>query len=93
MQITSVEIQEHTLRFRFEAGTSRGTLKEKKTWYLKLYNEGNLIGIGEAGPLKGLSIEKIELSSSNVNSTRGQLTTVFLLRNGCMCSVYPKMKL
>jgi o-succinylbenzoate synthase len=73
MQITSVEIQEHTLRFRFEAGTSRGTLKEKKTWYLKLYNEGNLIGIGEAGPLKGLSIEKIDEMPAQLELLKSKL--------------------
>jgi o-succinylbenzoate synthase len=73
MQITSVEIQEHTLRFRFEAGTSRGTLKEKKTWYLKLYNEGNLIGIGEAGPLKRLSIENIDEMPAQLELLKSKL--------------------
>lgn len=60
MQITSASIQHHTLQFRFEAGTSRGTLKEKDTWYLKLFSDNHLIGIGEAGPLKGLSIEPLD---------------------------------
>lgn len=60
MQITSASIQHHTLQFKFEAGTSRGTLKEKDTWYLKLFSENKLIGIGEAGPLKGLSIEPLD---------------------------------
>lgn len=60
MKITAASIQHHTLRFKFEAGTSRGTLKEKDTWYLKLFSENTLIGIGEAGPLKGLSIEPLD---------------------------------
>ncbi len=59
MRITSASIQHHTLQFKFEAGTSRGTLKEKDTWYLKLYAENKLVGIGEAGPLKGLSVEPL----------------------------------
>jgi len=60
MKITTASIQHHTLQFKFEAGTSRGTLKEKDTWYLKLFSDNKLIGIGEAGPLKGLSIEPLE---------------------------------
>ena len=60
MQITTASIQHHTLQFRFEAGTSRGTLKEKDTWYLKLFSDNQIIGIGEAGPLKGLSIEPLD---------------------------------
>jgi o-succinylbenzoate synthase len=60
MKITTASIQHHTLLFKFEAGTSRGTLKEKDTWYLKLFCEGKLIGKGEAGPLKGLSLEPLD---------------------------------
>lgn len=60
MKITTASIQHHTLQFKFEAGTSRGTLKEKDTWYLKLFSENKLIGVGEAGPLKGLSIEPLD---------------------------------
>jgi len=60
MQISSASIQHHTLQFKFDAGTSRGTLKEKDTWYLKLFSENKLIGIGEAGPLKGLSMEPLD---------------------------------
>lgn len=60
MRITSASIQHHTLEFKFEAGTSRGSLKEKDTWYLKLFSENKLVGIGEAGPLKGLSVEPLK---------------------------------
>ncbi|WMN06948.1 enolase C-terminal domain-like protein [Marivirga arenosa] len=60
MKITSASIQHHTLQFKFEAGTSRGKLQEKDTWYLKLYTSSGLVGVGEAGPLKGLSIEKLD---------------------------------
>jgi O-succinylbenzoate synthase len=49
--------QKHTLEFLFEAGTSRGVLKTKDTWFIKLWDDKNpsVIGIGECGPLKGLS--------------------------------------
>jgi O-succinylbenzoate synthase len=49
----------HTLNFKFDAGTSRGILKTKDTFYIKLFNSNNpdLFGLGEASPLKGLSID------------------------------------
>lgn len=51
----------HTLQFRFEAGTSRGTLTEKTSWILKVTDseQPGSIGLGECGPLKGLSIDDI----------------------------------
>ena len=46
----------HTLRFKFPAGTSRGVMHEKKSWYILLSSQGRQ-GVGEAGPLPGLSID------------------------------------
>lgn len=53
--------QKYTLHFRFDAGTSRGILKEKDTWLIKVWEEDNpeVYGLGEAGPLKKLSIDDI----------------------------------
>ena len=47
------------LKFKFEAGTSRGVLNDKKSWIVKITN-GSKIGYGEIAPLKGLSIEGYE---------------------------------
>ncbi|MCP9757015.1 o-succinylbenzoate synthase [Lacihabitans sp. CCS-44] len=49
----------HTLNFRFEAGTSRGVLKKKDSYFLKLFYESQpeIFGLGEAGPLEGLSLD------------------------------------
>lgn len=49
--------QKYTLQFRFDAGTSRGVLKTKDTWYLTIWNGNDPYtqGIGECGPLKALS--------------------------------------
>ncbi|WP_266364481.1 o-succinylbenzoate synthase [Tellurirhabdus rosea] len=49
----------HTLNFKFEAGTSRGVLTEKETYFVRIRNhESPLVyGLGECGPLKGLSID------------------------------------
>jgi O-succinylbenzoate synthase len=51
--------RKHTLQFRFHAGTSRGVLHTKDTWFLKIWDENNpsVFGLGEAGPLKALSID------------------------------------
>jgi O-succinylbenzoate synthase len=51
--------KKHTLQFKFDAGTSRGVLKTKDTWFIKVWNEKEpeKIGIGECGPLKELSID------------------------------------
>ncbi|QSE96269.1 o-succinylbenzoate synthase [Fulvivirga lutea] len=52
----------HTLKFKFDAGTSRGVLREKKTYLLKIWEESNpaVVGIGECGPLAKLSIDDFE---------------------------------
>lgn len=53
------EVIPHLLKFRFEAGTSRGAFTEKETWFLRVWEKENpnCIGWGEASPLKGLSID------------------------------------
>lgn len=49
----------YTLHFRFEAGTSRGTLTEKTSYIIRICDDENpaIIGYGECGPLKGLSFD------------------------------------
>lgn len=55
----SVSYQKHSLKFHFEAGTSRGVLTEKNSYFIQIKNKKNpiQIGLGEAGPLRGLSPE------------------------------------
>lgn len=50
-----------TLKFRFTAKTSRGSMVEKKSWYIKIYDQDHptIFGVGEASPLEGLSIDSI----------------------------------
>jgi len=48
--------KKHRLEFTFQAGTSRGVLTHKDTWYIIGENAGNEF-YGECGPLKGLSID------------------------------------
>jgi o-succinylbenzoate synthase len=51
----------HVLQFRQEAGTSRGVMHEKDTWFLHIWNEKHpeIVGIGECSLLKGLSVDDL----------------------------------
>lgn len=64
----SLEIQPYILKFRFDAGTSRGVLKEKKVWFLILRHSDfpGREGRGEAGILPGLSPENLETFESDL---------------------------
>ncbi|MCM0041254.1 MAG: o-succinylbenzoate synthase [Algoriphagus sp.] len=46
-----------TLQFRFEAGTSRGVLRTRDVYWIRVHRKGDLeqVGWGEAAPLAGLS--------------------------------------
>jgi o-succinylbenzoate synthase len=61
--------QPYLLRFRFEAGTSRGVLTEKKIYFLSLKNlaDVSVEGVGECNILKDLSFEYITGNFSNEN--------------------------
>jgi o-succinylbenzoate synthase len=52
-----VSWRKHILKFRFDAGTSRGTLKHKKSCFIIIRNDAGTIGIGECSLLPGLSID------------------------------------
>jgi o-succinylbenzoate synthase len=53
--------QKYTLKFTFDAGTSRGVLTEKDTYFVKITNQSHpeTYGLGECSPLKGLSIDDL----------------------------------
>ncbi len=48
-------------QFNFEARTSRGLMKDKTSWFIKIWDDSNpeIVGIGECGPLPGLSPDAI----------------------------------
>jgi O-succinylbenzoate synthase len=55
----TASIHERDLKFSFDARTSRGAIKSKRSWYLSLIDQKqpNRVGYGECGPLPGLSPE------------------------------------
>lgn len=57
----------HSLQFKRPSGTSRGVLNEKDSWFIIL-NDGDSIGIGECGLLKGLSIDAVPEYESTLKS-------------------------
>jgi o-succinylbenzoate synthase len=54
--------QPHLLKFKFEAGTSRGVLLDKTTYLLQALasHEPAIVGRGEAAPLPKLSIDDVD---------------------------------
>ena len=58
--------------FRFDARTSRGAMKEKTSWFIKVWNsdDPSVFGVGECGPLPGLSTDdRLDLSAILANVT------------------------
>lgn len=55
------ESKKHVLDFKFDAGTSRGVLKQKETYFViaRSSKNSNIFGIGEAGPLPKLSLDDL----------------------------------
>ncbi|MBL7850731.1 MAG: o-succinylbenzoate synthase [Cyclobacteriaceae bacterium] len=49
-----------TFHFSFNARTSRGAMKQRDSWFLKLWDTSSpdQFGLGEAAPVSGLSLEK-----------------------------------
>jgi o-succinylbenzoate synthase len=51
------DFKKYTLHFNFPAGTSRGVMQQKDSWFIILTIENDKTGIGECGLLKGLSVD------------------------------------
>jgi len=71
--------QKYILQFKQASGTSRGILKTKETYFLKISDATNF-GIGECAVFRGLSVddlpnyeEKLQWLCSNINSNKEDL--------------------
>ena len=55
------QFKKYILKFKLPSGTSRGILTEKPSWFLKVFEDSSpdIFGIGECGPIKGLSRDPI----------------------------------
>ncbi len=61
MSYLKLAYEPYTLYFKFDAGTSRGIMRERKVWFLHLASPDNpdVVGKGEVAPLEGLSVDDI----------------------------------
>lgn len=59
MSNSMIKVNVRTLHFHLEAGTSRGILTKKNSYFLQISEptKSKFVGLGEAGPLFGLSPE------------------------------------
>jgi o-succinylbenzoate synthase len=93
----------YTLRFKFDAGTSRGVLKSKDAYILQLRSQDypGICGYGEAGPLKGLSLddvsdfaERAEAALRNIETVEfeDEIGTIFEILNKEIGPQLPSLK-
>lgn len=56
-----VDYKKYRMDFKFDAGTSRGVLKTKDTFFIRVGSDrfSGLFGYGEAGPLPRLSVDDV----------------------------------
>ena len=55
-----LEVISYVLDFKFSAHTSRGEMKDRKVWFLKLFHMEGTFGTGEVAPIPRLSPEDVE---------------------------------
>lgn len=60
--------KKYTLEFKRPAGTSRGVLQLKESWFIRLIDDEGRMGIGECGLLKGLSTDDRPDYEAQLNS-------------------------
>ncbi len=66
--------KKYELNFKRPSGTSRGVLKTKTSYFIFLENN-DLIGIGECGLLKGLSIDDVPEYENKLNEVCQNIST------------------
>lgn len=85
----AASLHKRIFHFSFDARTSRGSMKEKISWFIKVWDSGapDIVGIGECGPLPGLSPDhspelpdKLEGLISQFNNQSVEITTFASLK-------------
>lgn len=72
--MVNAKLINHPLNFKFDAGTSRGVLRSKPTWYILLTDNDNASwGIGECSIIPGLSTESIEELPAKLSEVCAQI--------------------
>lgn len=76
-----VSFKKHELQFKFDAGTSRGVLKSKMTYFILIKEDQEIVGIGEAAPLFGLSIDDPQSFESILQDACSQLELALKIKD------------
>ncbi|HPE55320.1 MAG TPA: o-succinylbenzoate synthase [Bacteroidales bacterium] len=72
--------KKYTLQFKFDAGTSRGVMRTRDSWFVFIQLEDGKTGIGECAPLPGLScdsLEQMETKLQHISETGAQIPENF----------------
>ncbi|MPR36898.1 o-succinylbenzoate synthase [Salmonirosea aquatica] len=79
-----IQYQPYLLQFNFAAGTSRGVLTAKTSWFVRVSDQEQpgVIGYGECGPLAGLSTDDLP-------DFETKLTEICQLFNSLELDVFP----
>ncbi len=76
----NVTWKKHRLFFKFKAGTSRGILKEKDSYFIIMRNNDGLSGIGECSLINRLSIDDPLLIESKLTEVCHELSVNSITR-------------
>lgn len=72
----SLEVKPYVLDFKFSARTSRGEMKDRKVWFLKINDENGVSGVGEVAPIHRLSPEEVEDIPEFLKQLGNNFTTI-----------------
>lgn len=93
-----IEVRKYRLNLKFQAGTSRGVMTFKDSWFIKLYDSQHphVFGIGECGPLNGLSPDLINDLEHEINECSAQMVDIDEIEaidvNKIISDQYPALK-
>lgn len=67
-----LEYKPYRLDFKFDAGTSRGVMRHRDVWFIKVYDDRKkeIFGIGEIAPLDRLSLEDVSTVAEAIEQTQ-----------------------
>jgi o-succinylbenzoate synthase len=79
-------ISKKIFHFNFNARTSRGRMRERTSWFIKIWDEANpeIFGLGECGPLPGLSIDARPDYETVLNQVITQVPTLQINHAGML---------
>lgn len=79
-------VSKKVFEFNFAARTSRGRMKDRTSWFIKLWDESNpsAFGLGECAPLPGLSIDDKPEYESVLNGVAENVAVIKLSSNNIL---------